>query len=242
LQFPGVVIALVSLALGSGISALHLGHPERIFGGFSNFHSGITRELIAFVIIGIIMAFYLSATYRKAEISKVLAATAVLGSIAMVVVFADSYLMPARPVWNTVMLPLTYLASAAVLGLMSIYILAWSVQEEVDTVEMIGKATIVALVGQALVLIGYLVKIAFAPFPDPSRSVFRLLVGDLAWGFWLLVVALGLLAPYWLFTRNEIKAPANAVRIATTGLACAVAGGVAFRALLYVMGTTVFSF
>ena len=121
---PGTIMAIAAFLVGGGVSALHLGHPERIFGGFSNLQSGVTRELIAFVIIGIIMVVYLVTLYRKVAISKALAAIAVLGSVGTVIVFADSYLMPARPVWNTVLLPATYLASAAVLGLFTLNILA----------------------------------------------------------------------------------------------------------------------
>jgi anaerobic dimethyl sulfoxide reductase subunit C (anchor subunit) len=150
--------------------------------------------------------------------------------------------MPARPVWNTVLLPATYLASAAVLGLFTLNILAAKQQEEVATLALIRKATIVALAVQSVVLLCYLGKIVIAPFPDPTRSLTRLLAGDLAIVFWVLVVLVGLVLPYRLLTGKAIHNSANIVRLTSTGLACAVIGGTAFRALLYVMGTTVFKF
>lgn len=242
LQMPGTIIAIVAFAVGGGVSALHLGHPERIFGGFSNLQSGVTRELIAFVIIGIIMVVYLVTLYRKAAISKALAALAVLSSAGTVIVFADSYLMPARPVWNTVLLPATYLSSAGVLGLFTLNILAAKQQEEGATLTQIRKATLVALVVQSVVLLCYLGKIVIAPFPDTSRSLSRLLMGDLSPVFWLLVVLVGLLLPYLILTGKAIKDSGKMFQLASTGLVCAVIGGTAFRALLYVMGTTVFKF
>lgn len=242
LQMLGSIISIIALAVGGLVSALHLGHPERIFGGFSNLQSGITRELIAFVIFGVIIVVYLVALYRKAVIGKALSSAAVVGSVGMVIVFADSYLMPARPVWNTVMLPATYLASAGVLGLFTLYILAIREHEEAATLVQIRKATVVALVVQSLVLLGYLGKIVIAPFPDPTRSLTRLLAGDLAIVFWGLVVFIGLVLPYRLLTGKASHNSANIVRLASTGLACVLIGGTAFRALLYVMGTTVFKF
>ena len=93
---------------------------------------------------------------------------------------------------------------------------------------------------------------AFAPYQDFSRSVTRVLTGDLALLFWGGVVVLGLAVPALVSGMKAFSLPAASQgdgtatltkpSIIAAGLACLLVGSVAVRMLMYLLGTSVQSF
>lgn len=233
LRLPGTIAALLALMISGVGCALQLGHPERIFGSFGNVHSGFSRGLLAATAMAAVLVVYLINLQRHNGISRLLSALAVICSIVMAAMFMDSYLvLPARPLWNSVMLPLTSLSSAAGLGLLAVGVLARLVDEEVSVVRAVGRLSAMALFAQAVTLAAYLAETAWAPFPGPSRSILRLLSGDLASVFWLLVVFAGLVIPLLAVKGGA----AGSVGRSFVGLSGAIAGSIAFRVVASLMG------
>ncbi|MGV8084366.1 MAG: dimethyl sulfoxide reductase anchor subunit family protein [Coriobacteriia bacterium] len=261
LQMPGLITALAALAVGGIASFLHLQTPARLFGQFANVASGITRELIMTVVIGIVMVAYFVVLRRGTAIPKLLSGLAVVSSVALVLIMSDSYLMAARPTWDTWLLPAYYLAGAAVLGTLAVFIIAKLTGEDETLSRAFVKGGLASLAVQALVITGYVAHIAsvaksayvgtsyvlftvgpFVPV-SPTATLGRLLSGDIALTFWGLVVIVGVAVPLVvLMTSERVRTSSAAVLLAATGLVAALVGGAAFRALLYVVGMPVFGF
>ncbi len=260
IQMPGLIAAFGSLVIGGFASYLHLKTPTRLFGQFANLDSGITRELIVTVVIGIVMVACYIALRNKKALSKPLAWFALVVSVVFIYVMSDSYLMAARPVWDTVFLPLYYLVQSVLFGSLGALVIAKLKAEDDSLVAILAKSALVSTGVLALVLVGYMVHIGsvmseytgadyisyhVGPFVgvDASSGFTRIVSGDLAVVFWLVVVVVGLAVPAAILaTRNKGKNSTSLATLAGAGLVAALAGGVAFRAILYVVGSTVMKF
>lgn len=111
------ITAAVLLAAGGIAVFFHLEHFERIFNGFGHLTSGITQELIAIVVLAVAAIVYL--VYLRRDEGKVPAWLAVLSialAAVLVVVMAHSYMMSARPAWDSVLWIFYVLGNACVLG------------------------------------------------------------------------------------------------------------------------------
>ena len=117
LQMTGLITSAVCLVIGGIGAFLHLEHWERIFNGFGHLTSGITQELIAIVVLAVAAIVYL--VYLRRDEGKVPAWLAVLSialAAVLVVVMAHSYMMSARPAWDSVLWIFYVLGNACVLG------------------------------------------------------------------------------------------------------------------------------
>lgn len=117
-QNVGLICSFVLLVV-SGISVFfHLEHWERIFNGFGHITSGITQELIAIVIFFIVEVIYFAKLRRNGDgtVPKWCSVLAVVISVVLVVVCAHSYMMPARPAWDSLLEVLSVVGAACVLG------------------------------------------------------------------------------------------------------------------------------
>ncbi|SDE38556.1 dimethyl sulfoxide reductase anchor subunit family protein [Sporomusa acidovorans] len=250
------LIAIVSIGVGGVSSTLHLGHPERMFGALGHPTSGIFMESALSFLLGLAIIIYLLALRRNAAAAtcKAIGTVGAVLAVGLTFVNGDAYVMASIPAWNTWILPAFYLTSAAVMGCFSIgVLLAHTVNynttmtaETAATTEpiaasgMIKQATLIALAVQAVVLVAYLLHIASAPYPDVTRSVTRVLAGNLAPLFWGGVVLLGLLVPTALMTKFYTKN--NEGFPVKLGLAAVLAAGVAFRALMFLLGSSIKQF
>lgn len=256
------MIAIVALGLGGMASTLHLGHPERMFGALGHPTSGIFMESSIIFLLGLDILIYLLALRRNVsgQTCKIIGTVGIVLAIALAFVNGDTYVMAARPAWNTLVLPVLYIASAAVMGCFSLNLLllrtehydktAITATETAATTEatattlMINRASLAALAIQAVLMIAYLVHIAVAPYPDMTRSVARVLLGNLALLFWGGWVLLGLVVPAALMTKFYAKkakniAPLTSVKL---GLACVLVAGIAFRMLMFSLGSSIRQF
>lgn len=257
IQMPGLVTAFVSLAIGGIASFLHLETPSRLFGQFANITSGITLELIMTVVIGIVMVAYFLVLRNKKPVSAALAWIAVAVSVIFVLVMSASYLMPSRPVWNTFLLPLYYLVSSAMLGALAALIIAKLNGEDEALTGLLTRSALISTGALALVVAAYTAYIAsvmgdyvgasyvvyhVGPFTavDAATGFSRIISGDLAAVFWGLVILVGLAVPAGVLAAK--KSASSFATLVGTGLVAALVGGVAFRAILYVVGSTVMKF
>ena len=119
-----------------------------------------------------------------------------------------------------------------------------------------GFALRLALAGVAVMVItslAYVIWIAMAPYQAPSRSIERLISGDLALLFWGAVVVIGLVVPAVLTGLACMKAtkgdkgsgatdPKKLAWWLFAAFACSGVGAVALRVIMYDLGTSVESF
>ena len=113
------ILSCVLLSVGGICVFFHLQHWERIFNGFGHITSGITQELIAIVVFVVIaVAYFVMA--RKSEdggtLPKGMAWVAIAISVVLAAVCAHSYMMPARPAWDSVLEVLSIVGAAFLLG------------------------------------------------------------------------------------------------------------------------------
>lgn len=240
LRQHGAIAALVALATGGFSSVLHLGHPGRIFGALGHPTSGIFMESLTIGLTGLCVIAYLVALLRGAQprVRKSITVVGALLAAALAFAVGDTYVMSSRPAWDTLTLPLVYLASAGVFGCLSLRALVAG--RAGDAPPWVKFATLVALGIQALLLVAYLAAVAVAPYPQADRAVLRVLAGDLAPQFWLGVVLLGLLVPLVLALRK--RAVPSPLTLALGGLLCTFTGAVAFRSLMFRLGSSVWHF
>jgi anaerobic dimethyl sulfoxide reductase subunit C (anchor subunit) len=237
---PGAVFALVALVASGLSSVLHLGHPERIFGALGHPTSGIFLEALMMGLFGLFVVLYILALRRKAAdgVRKGLATVGMVPAVCLAFAVGYTYVMPSRPAWDTLILPLLYLASAAVMGCFAYAGLAArrgdGENPENPKGRSGGKAALAFLLIQAALTAGYVIYLTLAPHPDATRSAGRVLAGNLAPLFWIGIVIFGLLAPGWLAARAKSGA--------WLGLLCVLLGGVAFRVLMFAVGSSVRAF
>ncbi|MDR3136135.1 MAG: dimethyl sulfoxide reductase anchor subunit [Coriobacteriales bacterium] len=254
LQMPSLMVALVALLIGGIASFTHLQHWERSFNGFGHLSSGITQELIAVAVMFVLIIIYF-AFARRGEIPKWMGALAVVGGVVLVLVMANSYMMAARPVWSTVLLHLFYLAQMVVAGASALWLIAALTKTE-DSLQLGARFTAVGGALVAVSLVAYAAYVGSLSLPmvgnyfdptEPTKPMVaptdlgsNLLVGELAAYFWGALIMGGVIAAVlgFLFWNKSV---ANS-GFAGAALICALAGGIAFRAALYILGISVYAF
>lgn len=261
LRMPGSITALIAIAVGGLFSFFHLGHPERIFHVLGNVSSGIAQELIVTFIAGaLIVAYILLLKWERAS-TGMRKAVAGLGLLfAVIVPFSTGkiYVLPARPAWDTLILPVLFVASAAALGMLTMYIWALMKEKDAGVIAKINKITLYMQLFFAAMVVIYIIYIPMAPHPHESRDIGRVLAGDLAVTFWLAVVIIGLLVPLFLTFRNmtakksgitaggqaEIAAASGSAGLAIplVSLVCTLVGAASIRIIMYLMGSSVHQF
>jgi len=239
-RFPGAVLTLAALVIGGVSSVLHLGHPERIFGALEKPGSGIFMEALLMGVFGLIVIFYMLALRRGASelVCKLLSTLGLIPAVFLAAAVGHTYMMPSRPAWDTVILPVMYFMSAAVMGCFCIATLL-SGREERPSAPTWYIIPVVFLIMQAASIANYLVYLTNAPYPDASRSTARVLMGDLAPVFWIGVVVLGFLVPGFIMLRAK---KSGSLAWARYGLMCVLLSGIAFRVLMFSLGSAVYNF
>ena len=244
-RFPAAVTALVALAIGGVASLLHLGHPDRIFGALGHPTSGIFIEMLFIGLAGIGIIVYLVMLKRgSSDVSrKAVATVTAVPAVVLSFTVGNTYVMASRPAWDTLILPLVYVATAAVMGCAALTLFA-AVKEDAETTGRVARALLISLGVQLVLVIAYVASLTWAPYPDVSRSAGRVLSGSLAPLFWAGLVLLGLVVPAVLayLLRAKKEGGLSPLVGASIGLASVLAGGIAFRALMFALGSGVDSF
>ena len=251
---PAIITSFVALVIGGLASFFHLQHWDRLFNGFGNPTSGITQELIGLVIFVIALVVYYMVS-RKEGTPKWAGILAIVIGIAMVVVMSQSYMMAARPVWYTILLHAFYLAQMVVAGGAGLWLIGAIVKDE-DVHQVNARFT---TIGGALVIISLVAYVAYVStltftqvgnYFDPSEPTkamvettgfaATLLTGDLAIYFWSAVLLGGAVVAILGFLKW--KKSNNALIFSSVALICALGGGIAFRAVLYLLGISAYAF
>lgn len=115
--FMAGLVALILAAVGGIASVTHLSHPDRIMGAFSHPTSGIFVEAVLVGILGVCLIVYLIGVKRnQAGLAKVFGILAGIAGLVLSFMAGHSYIMAAQTAWNTMLLPLAYLATALAMG------------------------------------------------------------------------------------------------------------------------------
>jgi anaerobic dimethyl sulfoxide reductase subunit C (anchor subunit) len=254
LQLPALIAAFASVVLGGVFSFTHLQHWDRAFNGFGHLTSGITQELIGIAVVILAMVVYF-VLLRRGEVPRWAGVLALVVGVALVVVMATSYMMPARPVWATPALYLFYLAQAALAGGAALWLVAGAAKAE----DSYARGARMTAVGGVLVVVslavyaGYISTVQFAEvgnyfdpthptkaMADPSAYRAQLTTGSLAPHFWGALIVGGVVPAALGFLKW--RKPKGGLALACIALLAALAGGLAFRVALYVLGGSVFIF
>ncbi len=205
-RFPLALIALILLAIGGCASALHLGHIDRALYILGNVGSAFSRELFAVGFTGLMTLIYVILSSKDYPgPTKVFGILVAIGGVLLPLIAGASYMMPARPAWDSFALPLMYLGTGVGMGFVLSAAYVFTKGDDADKAFSLQMALVGIIASVATTLI-YVIWIAIAPHPDATRSLMRLVGGDLALAFWLGVVLIGIVAPIALIVvarRNE---------------------------------------
>ena len=118
-SFPAAVVSIVVAIVGGLASVTHLSHPDRIMGALSHPTSGIFVEAVLIGCLIVCVAVYLVLLKREAGVGarKAVAVVGAVFGVLLSFMAGESYLMSARPNWNTQLLPLGYLLTVAPAGI-----------------------------------------------------------------------------------------------------------------------------
>lgn len=113
---PGLVAGVIAI-IGGFCSVLHLAHVDRIMNALSVPTSGIFIEAALIGCLAVCVFIYLICLKREVAAGvKVFAVLGIVFGIALSFMAGHSYIMAARPAWDTELLPLGYLCTALPMG------------------------------------------------------------------------------------------------------------------------------
>ena len=250
------ILSCVLLALGGIAVFFHLQHWERIFNGFGHITSGITQELIAIVVFVVVaVAYFVMA--RKSDdggtLPKWMAWAAIAISVILAAVCAHSYMMPARPAWDSVFEVLSIVGAAFLLGPATCAVVLAAKGEDA------GACGLPAVAGSA---IGAVCTAAYAAFIQMSAGAFSQVgyyfdpthptkavvdAGATLAGqaplLWLGAVVVGAVVPLVVCVLARKKGDAASWKLfGGVAVVAALIGAVCLRVAFYNAGLSVFMF
>lgn len=220
-RLPAAVCAFVLLVAGGCASVLHLGQPGNIMAAAANIFSfsGISVELIMLGANAVVAIVYiiLIRTARSASAAKTVGIVGIVTGVLMAFVVGNGYVMEAQPAWNTIALPLAYLGSGLACGGTLFESIMVAKKEEGAAVARINPFVLGAAIAEGVFFLAF---VAVDGFPMASMPL------------WATAIIVGAIVPIICC----VLLPKSA-KLAYAACAGAVIGGIAFRALMWVMGT-----
>lgn len=118
-NFAASVAAIVLLGVGGCASVLHLQHPDKILNALAHPTSGIFVEAVLVGLCALAVLVFAVMLKRESPLAVQRAVAAVAGVLGVALAFmaGHSYMMASIPAWNTYLLPLAYLLTAAPAGI-----------------------------------------------------------------------------------------------------------------------------
>ena len=227
--FAGIVAALALAVVGGCASVTHLSHPDRMLGALQHPTSGIFTEAVLVGLLCIVLVAFL-VMLKRSLTGTPLKAVAVIGmalGALMSFMAGQSYLMPAIAAWNTELLPLGYLGTAAASGAAA-WLLLIAVQKADEAA--VSFAGLMTLAGGCAALV---TTLAYGAASGAFAGDAALLVGAAALCGGAVPAVCG--AFVW-------KKPGSAVTGGAVALVAALAGSVAFRCAMWVIGAGLYDF
>ncbi len=229
-EFAGAIASIVLAVVGGIASATHLSHPDRMLNALQHPTSGIFTEA---VLVGLLcVCAVVFAIMVKREIGGAgLKAVAVVGMVVGVLMSfmaGHSYIMASTPAWNTNLLPLGYLGTAAAEGAAAYLLLIAVCGETEPACKFYGNALLVAGVVSLVTTLAY--GAVSGAFASSSAAVYV-----------LGAVVCGGIAPA-AFGAVAAKKPALAKTIAVFALVLVFVGACAYRVCMWTLGVNLYGF
>ena len=229
--FTGTVAALALTVVGGCASVTHLSHPDRMLGALQHPTSGIFTEAVLVGLLCIVLVAFL-VMLKRSLTGTPLKAVAVIGmalGVLMSFMAGQSYLMDAIAAWNTELLPLGYLGTAASSGAAAWLLLIAVQKADEAAISFAGLMTLAGGCATLILVLAY--GAASGAFAGAGEAA--LLVGAAALCGGAVPAACGALV--W-------KKPGNAVAWGTVALVAALVGSVAFRCAMWAAGAGLYDF
>lgn len=222
------VVGLVLLIAGGIASVFHLHHAERILEALNHPTTGIFLEALTLGILVVIVLVFLLVMRRtdgQGAALKIIGAIGMICSVVFMFVVGQSYMLHARPTWDTVLLPLSYLVTAATTGAAFYLFLLKLRKQAADTVVLAGRCLLITG------LVAVVVVIAFGMVSGTAT-------GDQAVIFWGLVIAVGLVIPAGCGLFAQLS-PDKAMTVGLVALFATPIGCIAFRCFMWIVGASI---
>jgi anaerobic dimethyl sulfoxide reductase subunit C (anchor subunit) len=217
-------IAAACIVAGGAASVLHLGNPSNVMAALGNLgsFSGISIELMLLGVSTVVaVAYAFVARKDSGTASKTIGVIALIVGLVFVWALGSSYMIASRPAWATPVLPFAYFGSGLALGGF-LYTTLLALRKDIEGLKKTALFVLAAIVVE---IVGFL---AFGVTAGDSALVENAL---LYWGGAIVVGTAVPLAAAFVVWRNAEK-PA----LIYVGLVGALAGGLAFRALMWIVG------
>lgn len=255
IQMTALIVSFIILVLGGILVLFHLARPLHIFNGFGNPTSGITQELVAIILIGIWMVVYF-VMIRQSNDGSVPAwcgIVAIVLALVLDAVMSHSYMMAARPTWNTVLQVLSIIGASCAAGPATVMAVAAFKGEKIELLKpLVLWGAIIGLLTTAI----YLVAMCFmggsfidlGNYFDPTHPNYGITTGSdvnifsdslsIAFSIVALVGCVLSVVAALLAKAKEDKQKLCSI-VAVVG---AVAAAIALRVVFYILGQAVLLF
>jgi DMSO reductase anchor subunit len=256
-QVVSWVVSAIFLVIGGVAVFFHLEHWDRIFNGFGHLTSGITQELIAIVALALIAVVYLIFIRRSkdgASVPKWLAWLAVVVSAILVIVMAHSYMMSARPAWDSFIWVGYIMGNSLVLGPATLAVIMAFKGE--TGFKQIGMWVLVGALANLVFALAYgiFIQMVGASFTEvglyfdpthPTKAMTDIneVVSGQALLLWVAAVLVGSALPVIAAFIARKKGNADSFRLwSIVIIICVLIGAIAMRVVFYNMGLSVYMF
>ena len=254
-QMAAWCTSAVLLAAGGIAVFFHLQHWERIFNGFGNPTSGITQELVAIVVLAVVAIAYLAVLRKRdGEMPKWLAIVGIVVSVLLVAVMAHSYMMVARPAWDSPTWVLAVIGNACVLGPATMAVIDRMANEQGESPKLVSTLVLAGSAVNAALTAVYLAAASLATstfinvgfYFDPNHpnhaieqaSSFAPFSADNLALCVFGVILVGLIAP--VVSAIIGKKNGNWKVWGSVCAVCALVGAICLRIVFYNMGADMF--
>lgn len=226
------IVAFVLVAVGGCMSVMHLSHVDRIFEALNHPTSGIFIEAAMIGVLCVILAVYFVMLVRGTS-EKARTAVGIAGLlVGMVFTYAcgSSYMMEARPAWQTAMLPLAYFGTAASVGAGLNLFLKAAQKSDARAISFAGVLTVIGgTLGAVLAAAFCILAGSYIATSDN---------GAITWTIALFVAAMAAIGSGLL----TLKKPKNALILSAIALIAGLIAATALRVVMWLIGTPFMDF
>lgn len=153
-RFKLVLIGIILLVVGGICSVFHLKSPENFMSAITHLgsFSGISIELMLIGTVTVCGVVFLIGVMREnVTLSKVFGVICIVLGLLLAYMLGSSYMIAARAGWNTILVPLCYLASSFALG----GFVCFAVSTQKETQKVFGIVALAASVLAAAFAVAY---------------------------------------------------------------------------------------
>lgn len=229
-EFEGAIVSVVLLAVGGLASVTHLSHPDRMLNALQHPTSGIFTEAVLVGVLAVCAVIFILMIKRdiRGGALKAISVVGIILGILMAFMAGQSYLMAAIPAWNTELLPLGYLGTAAAEGAAAYLLLIGC--KKADEAALKFYSVILLVAGCLALITSALYAAVCGAFADPLAAALA-----------ACSLVCGGVAPA-LFGYVGMKKPLSVKTLAAIALVCAFAGAISYRCLMWAVGVNLYGF